>query len=63
MKRVLSRAVRGAKIAGVCGGVADYYELSRTGLRLAALLALFTFPVVTFTAYVVMAFALPSSRW
>lgn len=61
MNKGLSRIPRGAKIGGVCGGIADYYGLSRTGLRLAALLALFMFPVTAFCSYMLLMFVLPSS--
>lgn len=34
----LVRPVEGRAIAGVCAGIADYFGLSRTGVRLAWLL-------------------------
>jgi len=63
MRTRLTRASVGAKIAGVCAGVADYYELSRNGLRLAALLALFMFPAAALFGYILLALVLPSGRW
>lgn len=36
--RGLVRPVEGRMIAGVCAGIADFYGLSRTGVRLAWLL-------------------------
>lgn len=33
--RGLVRPVEGRMIAGVCAGIADFYGLSRTGVRLA----------------------------
>ena len=62
MVKALSRATSDAKIAGVCGGIADYYQLSRNGLRLAALLALFAFPMVIACTYILLAVILPSGQ-
>lgn len=63
MNNRLTLAARGSKIAGVCAGIADHYDLSRAGTRLATLLALFAFPMLTLATYTVFALVLPSGRW
>lgn len=63
MNNRLTLAARGSKIAGVCAGVADYYQLSRAGTRLATLLALLAFPMLTLAVYTAFALVLPTGRW
>lgn len=60
MKRItLSNS--NAKIAGVCGGIAEYFSIDPTVVRLAtALLALFTGGIVVL-AYVLAWLILPKS--
>lgn len=48
------------KLSGVCGGLAKYYGLPRFGVRLAAVISLFVFPVVVGVAYVVAALLMPN---
>lgn len=48
------------RLSGVCGGLAKYYGLPRFGVRLAAVVSLFVFPVVTALAYIVAALLMPS---
>ena len=50
------------KLSGVCAGIASYYQLPRLVVRVAAIFALITLPVVTGVAYVVAAILLPSKR-
>lgn len=57
----LYRDKHNAMLAGVCAGLADYFDFSRKGLRIAiVLMALFPpfFPFVALT-YLVMAIVLP----
>jgi len=48
------------KLSGVCGGLAKYYGLPRFGVRIAAIAALFVFPVAVGVAYVVAALLIPN---
>lgn len=50
------------KISGVCAGIANYYNYPRWGIRIAAVLALLTFPVVSFIAYVVASLVMPNRK-
>ncbi len=50
------------KVSGVCGGIARHYQLSRLGVRFAAVVSLLMFPVVTAVAYIVAAILLPERR-
>ena len=50
------------KLSGVCAGIASYYQLPRLVVRVAAIFALITLPVVTGVAYVVAAILLPSKK-
>lgn len=45
----------GAIIMGVCAGVADYFSLDRTVVRLAALLMVWFFTVPTLLLYLLLA--------
>ncbi|WP_426358783.1 PspC domain-containing protein [Pseudocolwellia sp. HL-MZ19] len=47
------------KLAGVCGGLANYYGLPRFGVRLAVVVSMFVFPVVVGVAYVVATLVMP----
>lgn len=40
-------------VSGVCAGIANYYQFPKFAVRIAAVLALLTFPVATGVAYVV----------
>jgi len=60
VKKVLTKDVMHKKLSGVCGGIAKYYNVPRIVVRVAAVLALFTLPVVTGVAYVVAALLMPS---
>jgi phage shock protein C len=55
-RKRLYKSRRNKKIAGVCGGLADYFEISSFWIRLAFILALFVFlgPFAVF-AYIVAA--------
>lgn len=60
VKKVLTKDVMHKKLSGVCGGIAKYYNVPRIVVRVAAVLALFTLPVVTGVAYVVAALLMPN---
>lgn len=47
------------KIAGVCSGLAGYYEQPRWLIRVLAVMLLLMFPVATLAAYFVAAVVLP----
>lgn len=48
------------KITGVCAGLANYLELPRLGVRLAAIVCLIALPTVTAVAYVMATLLLPN---
>lgn len=48
------------KLSGVCAGIAKHYELPRIVVRVAAILALITFPVATGVAYIVASLLMPT---
>ncbi|WP_286234651.1 PspC domain-containing protein [Thalassotalea sediminis] len=56
----LSKDCLNRKISGVCAGIANHYELPSWGVRIAAIVSLFTFPVVTAVAYITAAVLLPN---
>lgn len=49
-------------LAGVCAGLAAYYQQPKWLMRLLALLLLFTLPGLTLLAYIVAALILPARR-
>ena len=55
----LYRDVENKKIAGVCAGLADYFSIDVTIVRILAVLALFTFTVVTIACYIFAEIFLP----
>lgn len=60
MKKQLTKDVVNKKLSGVCAGIAKYYELPRIVVRIAAILALITFPIAAGVAYIVAAMLLPT---
>ena len=48
---------RNKKIAGVCSGIADYFEVSPFAVRAVTLISLFIFGPFTFWAYIICIFA------
>lgn len=62
VQKTLTKDVVNKKVSGVCGGIARYYDLPRFGVRVAGIVSLFTFPVVTGVAYLVAAMLLPTRK-
>lgn len=60
VKKTLKKDVVYKKLSGVCAGISKHYELPRIAVRIAAIGALFIFPVATGVAYVVAAILLPT---
>lgn len=58
--KTLSKDNINNKLTGVCGGIARHYDLPSWGVRIAAIVSLFTFPVVTAVAYITASILLPS---
>ena len=54
--RRFQRTRRDALILGVCAGVADFFSLDRTVVRLVSLLLLWFFPLPTLMLYILLAF-------
>lgn len=57
-QKKLTRSISDKKIAGVCGGIAKYFEIDVTIVRLLFALSLLL-AGVTFWVYIVMALVLP----
>lgn len=60
VNKTLCKDALNKKLSGVCAGIAKHYELPRIVVRVAAIVALFMFPVATGVAYVVAAVLMPS---
>ena len=58
-QRSLYRSRSDRMIAGVCGGIADYFEVDSTLVRLIAVLLLVVGNGVTFIVYIIMAIVVP----
>mgnify|MGYP001057515386 CR=1 FL=1 len=48
------------KLSGVCGGIANYYNVPRLAVRVGAIGALLIFPVATGVAYLVATMLMPT---
>ncbi|MBM7096892.1 MULTISPECIES: PspC domain-containing protein [Alteribacter] len=59
MKR-LYRTEHDRKISGVCGGIAAYFNVDATLIRLLAIIALIFGNVATLLAYIIGVFVIPS---
>ena len=59
-KKQLVKDEANKKLSGVCAGLAKYYKLPRIVVRIAAVLALITFPVAAGVAYLVATLLLPT---
>jgi phage shock protein C len=56
--RLYRRPKAESKVAGVCGGLADYLGINASFVRVCVLLGLFTFTLPTLLGYIVLAWAL-----
>ena len=61
MKKKLYRSVTDKKIAGVCGGIAEYFEVDSTIIRLAWAFFTFFWGFGLF-AYILAAFVVPKDN-
>jgi len=61
--KTLSKDTMHKKLSGVCAGVAKHYDFPRLGVRVAAIVALLSFPVATGVAYVVASVLMPTSKF
>ncbi len=59
-KQALRRSSRNRVVAGVCGGLAEFYGISSFWFRLAFLIALIPGGVPGLLVYLIMAFIIPS---
>ena len=64
MNKKLYKSYTNRKISGVCGGIAEYFDIDATIVRLAvAALSVFTGQIVLgFILYLLCAFILPSDK-
>ncbi len=58
MKKKLYRSTKDKKIAGVCGGIAEYFEVDSTIIRLAVVL-LTIFAGMSIWLYIIAALIMP----
>lgn len=61
MRRQLTRSRRDKKIFGVCGGIADYFEIDSTVVRLAWVFSVLFFGVGGL-AYLLAALVMPNEE-
>lgn len=59
-RQALRRSTRNRVVAGVCGGLAEFYGISTFWFRLAFLIALIPGGVPGLLVYLIMAFIIPS---
>ena len=59
MEKRLYRSVRDKKLAGVCGGIAEYFKMDPTIVRLLWVILSFTFGS-GILAYIICALVIPS---
>jgi phage shock protein C len=59
-RQTLRRSSRNRMVAGVCGGLAEFYGISSFWFRLAFLIALIPGGVPGLLVYFIMAFIVPS---
>ncbi len=57
-ERKLYKSRHDRKICGVCGGLAEYFGIDSTVVRLIAVVLLFT-PIPTFIIYLIFAIVMP----
>ena len=63
MEKRLRRSTRDCKIAGVCGGLAEYFDLDTTVVRIAyILLAFFSAAFPGVILYIVMMLVMPKDN-
>ncbi len=63
VEKTLSKDTKNKKLSGVCAGIANYYQLPKLGVRIAAILALITLPAATGVAYVVATILMPNAKY
>lgn len=60
VNKSLTKDVNHKKLSGVCAGIAKHYSVPRLAVRVAAIVALLTFPVAAGVAYLVATLLMPS---
>lgn len=60
VNKTLTKDVVNKKLTGVCGGIANHYNLPRLAVRVGAIVALLMFPVATGVAYLVATVLMPT---
>ena len=60
VNKALTKDGHHKKLSGVCGGIANYYNVPRMAVRAGAIIALLLFPVATGVAYLVATILLPT---
>lgn len=63
VEKTITKDMVHKKISGVCGGLAKHFGLPRIGVRLIAIIALISMPLITTVAYFVAAMLLPARRF
>ena len=63
MKKRLTKSAD-KMLAGVCGGIADYYDIDSTLVRIGFVLIAFMTPVVPMVVlYIIMSWVMPKSQF
>jgi phage shock protein C len=59
MEKRLYRSRNNRMLAGVCGGLAEYFNLDPTIIRVLAVICLLAFNVMAFIAYIILIVVVP----
>jgi phage shock protein C len=59
MERRLYRSQKSRMLAGICGGMAEYFNIDPVIIRIIAVICLFAFNIMAVIAYIVLIFIIP----
>lgn len=59
MEKKLYRSRKNRILAGVCGGIGEYFNTDPTLIRILAIIILLAFNIMTIIAYIIMAIIIP----
>jgi phage shock protein C len=59
MEKRLYRSRKNRMIGGVCGGLAEYFNIDPTLVRVLAVIAFFLFNIMTVIAYIILLIIIP----
>ena len=59
MEKRLYRSRKNRMLAGICGGMADYFNIDPVIIRIIAVICLLAFNIMAVIAYIVLIFIIP----